>query len=181
MYLIKDQAMCMFFAEECCEENVKKLSEKLETYQNMELCFLKDSKRPVLAYNKVIYGNPFDYRFYLTNTQHKTKLTSSSSVAKFVKYTFSSNENLRFNEGYIKKAICMTDIYQAVLPFTELWNNISSEEVEMWLEDHGIDFPKHEVKKRKTAKEKTKTWELFALKDAYLDDLAHNIERSHYN
>lgn len=94
----------------------------------------------------------------------------------------------------------MKDIYQAVLPFTDLWNNTSSEEIEIWLKDHEIEFPKHEIKKRKTAKEKRKNLELFALKDLYLgkkkffhllwivlcnhhriDNLAYNIERSYYD
>lgn len=64
MNITREQAICMFFCEDYNEENITKLSKKIEDFGCVDICYEDDPKKPVLVLLTRIHSEPFNYKRY---------------------------------------------------------------------------------------------------------------------
>ena len=62
--ITRQQAICMFYCEKYTQENVAKLSERIEEMEDVDICSLNDPTSPLLQCQKRIHQNPFLYNMY---------------------------------------------------------------------------------------------------------------------
>ncbi|ORX42677.1 hypothetical protein DM01DRAFT_1330021 [Hesseltinella vesiculosa] len=58
----------MFFYEEFNDENIARLSKKIDDMGNVELCYLEDPTEPLLVSKLSLNGAPHKYKLYLPST-----------------------------------------------------------------------------------------------------------------
>jgi hypothetical protein len=62
--ITREQAICIFFCQEYTEPNVKELLEKMESFEDVDICYDEDPFEPKLLCNKRIDSEPLKYRRY---------------------------------------------------------------------------------------------------------------------
>lgn len=71
--ITREQAICMFFYEEFNEENVARLVPKIDSMEDLEICYLNDDPtEPVLMHIQTIHGDPFKFRLYPAQYEPQT-------------------------------------------------------------------------------------------------------------
>lgn len=83
MNITEDQALCMFFSMEYTEENINLLTKKLESYDELVLCYEIDPLNPVLVTKSRMFTSPFTFKRYLTQSStanHATNVEVQSSM-----------------------------------------------------------------------------------------------------
>jgi hypothetical protein len=74
--ITKEQAICIFFCHEYTEPNVKKLLKRMESFEDVDICYDKDPLQPILLCNERIDSEPLNYKRY--NNSSILKKNSSS-------------------------------------------------------------------------------------------------------
>lgn len=64
MIVTRDQAICLFYYEEYNEDNIIKLKKKLDSLEDLDICYLTDPEHPVLVFKTRIRALPFTYKSY---------------------------------------------------------------------------------------------------------------------
>ena len=59
MNIAREQAICMFFSGEYNEENVARLSKKIDDFGSFDVCYETDPRKPVLLLLARIHSEPF--------------------------------------------------------------------------------------------------------------------------
>ncbi|ORX52021.1 hypothetical protein DM01DRAFT_1337009 [Hesseltinella vesiculosa] len=63
--ITRQQAICMFYCEKYNEDNVIRLSKRIDEMEDVDICYLKDDPtRPFLCSVTTIHSNPFQYHLY---------------------------------------------------------------------------------------------------------------------
>ncbi|KAI7898916.1 uncharacterized protein BX663DRAFT_489685 [Cokeromyces recurvatus] len=63
----KEQAICMLYCEEYNDINVRRLLEKLNSFEDLEICYEKDPLEPKLIPLQTIYWQPHRFRIFNIN------------------------------------------------------------------------------------------------------------------
>ncbi|ORZ07154.1 hypothetical protein BCR42DRAFT_397445 [Absidia repens] len=119
MNITREQAICMFFSEECNDENVARLSKKISDFGSFDVCDETDPIKPVLVSLTRILSVPFTFKRYLT--KHSTpscdgsrktdyELASELQVIAFLNKVFATTIDSPNENAYILKRITTNDI-----------------------------------------------------------------------
>ncbi|KAI8979449.1 hypothetical protein BDF20DRAFT_987710 [Mycotypha africana] len=80
VYLVPEQAICILFCEEYNEDNVKKLTKKVDDFANGEICYIKDPTNPIICSLKTLKANSKYHQYPTTLTKKSwTKSSTQSS------------------------------------------------------------------------------------------------------
>ena len=63
----REQAICIFFCHKYTEANVEKLLKRMESFEDVEVCYDKNPLQPMLLCNKRIDSEPLMYKRYNTS------------------------------------------------------------------------------------------------------------------
>lgn len=66
--IAREQAICIFFCHKYTESNVKKLLKRMETFEDVDICYDNDPLQPVLLCNEKINSEPLKYKRYNTSS-----------------------------------------------------------------------------------------------------------------
>ncbi|KAG2192561.1 hypothetical protein INT46_002693 [Mucor plumbeus] len=69
----REQAVCIFYCEKFNEENVSKLSKKLDNIGDLELCYEDDPKHPLLVLRLRVKAEHSKYKEYKVLSATKKK------------------------------------------------------------------------------------------------------------
>ncbi|ORX54155.1 hypothetical protein DM01DRAFT_267611 [Hesseltinella vesiculosa] len=61
----------MFFCEKYTEDNVEKLTKKIEKVKDIDICYLNDPVQPFMCSILAIKSNPSKYHLYPTQVEIK--------------------------------------------------------------------------------------------------------------
>ncbi|KAI8074244.1 uncharacterized protein B0P05DRAFT_547850 [Gilbertella persicaria] len=66
--IAREQAICIFFCHKHTESNVKKLLKRMESFEDVDICYDKNPLQPILLYNERIDCEPLRYKRYNTSS-----------------------------------------------------------------------------------------------------------------
>lgn len=93
MNVSRDYALCVLFGLEFTDNNVITARNKLESYGDLEICYVSSERSPTLVPKERINYDPFTYKKYLSPAPSKTNeaesnILLSKCIKKLVKKHF---------------------------------------------------------------------------------------------
>ncbi|KAG2227450.1 hypothetical protein INT45_007475 [Circinella minor] len=127
MNITEGQALCMLFSMECTEENISLLTKKLESYEELLLCYETHPLNPVLVTKSRVFSLPYTFKRYMiesptaNHATNEVKLSSGMHVVQFINAAFCANE-VPNNPAYTQEDITSKDIFTSILPYTDIFD-----------------------------------------------------------
>ncbi|KAI8096331.1 uncharacterized protein BX664DRAFT_323677 [Halteromyces radiatus] len=176
MNITRDQALCMFFYEECTDDNIKKCKERFEKWGDVEICYNTSPKEPVVVSNTRIVGDPFTYRKYresqdpsLVGEVRKRKiyeLKTTAQVKIFLNEAFCCADPNNA-KAYKPKLLSTMEIYETIQQYTSLFSKRSGQSFARWCSVNNVSF----LIAKEDRNTKIRKRKLYVLDDMYYDDL----------
>ncbi|KAI9470121.1 MAG: hypothetical protein EXX96DRAFT_532524 [Benjaminiella poitrasii] len=187
MIITRKEAVCMYFSQECTDENYEKFSKKIEDFGvdvgGMDICYLEDPRKPVVVSLVRILADPYQYKRYITNSlvsstiesvKEKPELTTELQVVKFINYVYLPDVQL--NElAYKEMNINMKDIFNTVNMYTDIMINRSVQSFSTWCQKKGILLFNAPMNRKRQKTSSVRLRRVYVLKQEYLDNLAESI------
>ncbi|KAI8988017.1 hypothetical protein BDF20DRAFT_853353, partial [Mycotypha africana] len=85
MAITREQAIYLLFCEEINKENISRLTERINSLKDIEICYEKDPHQPILLPIVRINANQFTYHRYLSNALKLEKKSINENI-KLTKY-----------------------------------------------------------------------------------------------
>jgi hypothetical protein len=67
MTTTREQAICLLFCEEINEDNISRLTKRIDSMKDIGICYEKDQHQPILLPIIRINANQFTYHRYSSN------------------------------------------------------------------------------------------------------------------
>ncbi|ORX42678.1 hypothetical protein DM01DRAFT_1330024 [Hesseltinella vesiculosa] len=187
MNITREQAICMFFYEEFNDENIARLSKKIDDMGNVELCYLEDPTEPYLVSVTRILGNPIRFHRYLTAsttaslddnsvdmaTSSQHSLTSASQVIKFLNEVFIPYDPHN-DEVYELSNISVHTILSTVWKHSRIFDNKSVISFTTWCSKNKVHFVQAD-RKRKRDQQGNRYRVLFVAKEHFISSIVDKI------
>ncbi|CAO3624965.1 unnamed protein product [Cunninghamella blakesleeana] len=135
-----------------------KLTKRIENFEEVDICYENDPKKPVLVHYKKHLFDPFTYKKYLYTQENiqeelKTKLNSEVQIIKFLNEVYTvtpQNESI-----YELKLINVEEVHSAVNQYIDLMKQKSAVVFANWCEKKIIQLMTAPLtrKQRKTDKQ----------------------------
>ncbi|KAI9278199.1 hypothetical protein BDA99DRAFT_473273 [Phascolomyces articulosus] len=180
MNITEGQALCMLFSMECTEENISLLTKKLESYEELLLCYETHPLNPVLVTKSRVFSLPYTFKRYLiesptaNHATNEVKLSSGTHVVQFINAAFCANE-VPNNPAYTQEDITSKDIFTSILPYTDIFDEKTVLGFSQWCVKNKPGFITLPVTRKRKHGVNARTRQLYVLKKEYLANLAKNI------
>lgn len=174
----------MFYCIEYNSDNAEICRQKIESMDDLELCYLDDPAEPVLMCKTRIHSNPLKYHSYQCNLSlpeteetygNDIKLKTKAQVVQFLNAVYNSRDPSN-SEVYTRQDVTMKQILNVVWRYTNLYDDKSLFSFAKWCNHQQLDFLNASTKRRKSdSGDRQSVRSLFVLKSSYHPDVVKNI------
>ncbi|KAI9281015.1 hypothetical protein BY458DRAFT_430188 [Sporodiniella umbellata] len=179
MNITEDQALCMFFSVEYTEENINLLTKRVESYDELALCYETDPLNPVLVTKSRMFASPFTFKRYLIQSSTANHATNVKNVCtsfgthmiQFINAAFCVNE-MPNNPAYTQEDITSKDIFTSILPYTDIFNDKTVLGFTQWCRTNKVEFISLPIARKRKHGVNTRTRKLYILKKEYIGKAA---------
>ncbi|ORX52022.1 hypothetical protein DM01DRAFT_1337010 [Hesseltinella vesiculosa] len=179
--ITRQQAICMFYCEKYNEENIVKLSKRIEEIEDVDICYMNDPASPLLQCQKRINQNPFMYNLYPTEDSNdeksaslEIKLQNQVQVAQFLNLTYLSCDPGN-EEMFDRKDVTVNEVMDTAMKFSAFFDNYTINAFGQWCGRKKLDFLQVQSKRGGKDGERITTRSLYVLKDKFIHDAVYKI------
>ncbi|ORX62873.1 hypothetical protein DM01DRAFT_1330986 [Hesseltinella vesiculosa] len=178
----RNQAICIFYSEQFAKETVENLSEKLESYGDLDICFTNDPWKPLLQTKTKINGNPSYYQRYPDMEPEPSNSVDNVMLNNYRQVTDYMNRVYRpfvppACELFDEKPMSLKEVYHEMLLVTNFFDDKSAQSFASWCGLSKLDFMKASIQRKfqKNAQGKTRYRVLWVLKENHRKDIVKQV------
>ncbi|KAL0089121.1 hypothetical protein F4703DRAFT_1791418 [Phycomyces blakesleeanus] len=178
------------------EENVARLSKKIEELGSFDVCYENDPVRPVLVNLNAIRNDPVNYKLYVTEEAPEElpespmetegvmeieeatfELSSDQQAVMFINEVYKAidphNETL-----YIYKEVSIKDVYDSVIPKARHMNKKSEIAFATWCSKRKVSFMDVQFTRKRSREANRRYRKVYVMNNEHRDNLIKNIVTS---
>ncbi|ORX51292.1 hypothetical protein DM01DRAFT_1087934 [Hesseltinella vesiculosa] len=172
MNITYEQALCMFFGQECTEDNISSLQAKMkEQYDELQLCYESSPTTPILVTKSRMHFQPFKFKPYLSELPMKdgqttVKFTSDTQVIKFINTVFCP-EDIVSNKAYESMCVQPKDVFLTTLRYTDIFDGKSLSGFRQWCTKNKVAYMGVNVTRKRDTSGRSYSRQLAVLNKKY--------------